>query len=232
MGIKENLEIINGWIESACERSDRKASEVKLLAVSKQVEVQRIKEAFDCGQKTFGENYVQEFVSKYEELSDMGDIDWHFIGHLQKNKVKYIIDKVSMIHSVDKISLAKEIDKRAGNLNITVPVLIEVNLGDEQSKSGIQESELEGFVEQLSELSSIDVCGLMALPPYSYNPEDSRKYFIRLRELRDSLKNSYNNLCELSMGMSGDFEVAIEEGATMVRVGTAIFGERPKKNEG
>lgn len=232
MGIKENLEIINGRIESACQRSGRKASDVKLLAVSKQVEAQRIKAAHDCGHKTFGENYVQEFISKFEELSDKGDIEWHFIGHLQKNKVKYIIDKVIMIHSVDKLSLAQEINKRAGNLNITIPVLIEVNLGDEQSKSGIQEGELEGFVEQISELGSIDVCGLMALPPYSDNPEDSRKYFIRLRELRDRLKNSYNILSELSMGMSGDFEVAIEEGATMVRVGTAIFGERPKKNEG
>lgn len=229
MGIKENLEIINEKIEKAAERSGRKSSDIKLLAVSKQVEADRIKEAVESGHLNFGENYVQEFLTKYEILSENKNIDWHFIGHLQKNKVKYIIDKVSLIHSVDKVSLAEEINKRAEKLGITIPILIEVNLGGEESKSGIQAGELGNFLEQVSPFQYIKLSGLMALPPYCENVEDSRSYFIKLRELRDSFNSSYNTLNELSMGMSHDFEVAVEEGATIIRVGTAIFGERPKK---
>ena len=228
MGIKNNLEIINEKIEKAAHRSGRKPSEIKLLGVSKQVESDRIKEAIKCGHFNFGENYVQEFLSKYEILSENKNIDWHFIGHLQKNKVKYIIDKVSLIQSVDKVSLAEEINKRAEKLGLKIPILIEINLGEEISKSGIEVSELSNFLEQLSTFNNVNVSGLMALPPFCENPEDSRKYFIKLRELRDSFNSSYNNLNELSMGMSSDYEIAIEEGATIVRVGTAIFGERPK----
>ncbi|NIP38064.1 MAG: YggS family pyridoxal phosphate-dependent enzyme [Candidatus Dadabacteria bacterium] len=229
MGIKEALEAINNKITKALEKSGRKASDITLLAVSKQVEAARIKEAIESGHRSFGENYVQEFVSKYEELSDYKDIDWHFIGHLQKNKVKYIIDKVSLIHSLDKLSLAEEINKRAEKLGITMPILVEVNLGGEASKSGIEPSELGSFLEQISVLEHIKLSGLMALPPYCENAEDSRKYFIKLRELRDGFNSSYTTLTELSMGMSHDYEIALEEGATIVRVGTAIFGERPKK---
>ncbi len=228
MGIKNNLEIINEKIEKAAQRSGMKFSDIKLLGVSKQVESDRIKEAIKCGHLSFGENYVQEFLSKYEILSENRDVDWHFIGHLQKNKVKYIIDKVSLIHSVDTISLAEEINKRAEKLGLKIPILIEINLGEEISKSGIEVSELSNFLEQLSTFNNVNVSGLMALPPFCENPEDSRKYFIKLRELRDSFNSSYNNFKELSMGMSSDYEVAIEEGATIVRVGTAIFGERPK----
>lgn len=229
MGIKEKLEVINERINRAAERSERNTSDITLLAVSKQVESGRIREAIDSEHLSFGENYVQEFVTKYDELSEHKNIDWHFIGHLQKNKVKYIIDKVSLIHSVDKVSLAGEINKRAEKLGIVMPILVEVNLGGEESKSGIEPDELGSFLEKLSELDNIRLSGLMALPPYCDNAEDSRKYFIKLRELRDNFISSYNTLNELSMGMSHDFEIAVEEGATIVRVGTAIFGERPRK---
>ncbi|HSG32389.1 MAG TPA: YggS family pyridoxal phosphate-dependent enzyme [Thermodesulfobacteriota bacterium] len=229
MGIKEKLEVINERINRAAERSERNTSDITLLAVSKQVESGRIREAIDSEHLSFGENYVQEFVTKYDELSEHKNIDWHFIGHLQKNKVKYIIDKVSLIHSVDKVSLAGEINKRAEKLGIVMPILVEVNLGGEESKSGIEPDELGSFLEKLSALDNIRLSGLMALPPYCDNAEDSRKYFIKLRELRDNFISSYNTLNELSMGMSHDFEIAVEEGATIVRVGTAIFGERPRK---
>jgi len=157
MGIKNNLEIINEKIEKAAQRSGMKFSDIKLLAVSKQVESDRIKEAIECGHLNFGENYVQEFISKYEILSENRDIDWHFIGHLQKNKVKYIIDKVSLIQSVDKVSLAEEINKRAEKLGLKIPILIEINLGEEISKSGIEVSELSNFLEQLSTFSNVNV---------------------------------------------------------------------------
>ncbi len=228
MGIKNNLELINEKIEKAAQRSGRKRSDIKLLGVSKQVDTDRIKEAIKCGHFNFGENYVQEFISKYETLSEYKDIDWHFIGHLQKNKVKYIIDKVSLIQSVDTISLAEEINKRAEKLGLQITILIEINLGEESSKSGIEISELDSFLEQIFAFDNLKISGLMALPPFCENAEDSRRYFIKLRELRDRFNSSYNNLNELSMGMSSDYEIAIEEGATIVRVGTAIFGERPK----
>ena len=228
MGIKNNLEIINEKIEKAAQRSGMKFSDIKLLGVSKQVESDRIKEAIKCGHFNFGENYVQEFISKYETLSEYKDVDWHFIGHLQKNKVKYIIDKVSLIQSVDKVSLAGEINKRAEKLGKKMPILIEINLEGESSKSGIEIDKLDIFLEQISVFDNLKISGLMALPPFCENAEDSRKYFIKLRELRDSFNSSYNNLNELSMGMSSDYEIAIEEGATIIRVGTAIFGERPK----
>jgi pyridoxal phosphate enzyme (YggS family) len=229
MGIKNNLEIINEKIDKAAERSGRKSTDIKLLGATKQVDVDRIKEAVECGHRCFGENYVQEFLSKYEVLSEYKDIDWHFIGHLQKNKVKYIIDKVSLIQSVDKVSLAEQINKRAENLGQKIPILIEVNMGGEDSKSGIGVKELGNFLELLSAFNNLKLSGLMALPPFCEDAEDSRKYFVKLRELRDSFNSSYNTLNELSMGMSHDFEIAVEEGATIVRVGTAIFGERPKK---
>ena len=228
MGIKNNLELINEKIEKAAQRSGRKRSDIKLLGVSKQVDSDRIKQAIKCGHFNFGENYVQEFISKYETLSEYKDIDWHFIGHLQKNKVKYIIDKVSLIQSVDTISLAEEINKRAEKLGLQITILIEINLGEESSKSGIEISELDSFLEQIFAFDNLKISGLMALPPFCENAEDSRRYFIKLRELRDRFNSSYNNLNELSMGMSSDYEIAIEEGATIVRVGTAIFGERPK----
>ena len=157
MGIKNNIEIINEKIEKAAQKSGMKFSDIKLLAVSKQVESDRIREAIKCGHFNFGENYVQEFLSKYEILSENKNIDWHFIGHLQKNKVKYIIDKVSLIQSVDKVSLAKEINKRAEKLGLKIPILIEINLGEESSKSGIEISELDNFLEQISVFDNLQL---------------------------------------------------------------------------
>ena len=228
MDLESNLRNINQRIKEAAERAGRDPYDIKLVAVTKRVESERIKQALALGIDTFGENYAQEFRDKCKVLSEQVDkkIEWHFIGQLQKNKVKYLVGKVEMIHSLDSLSVAKEINKRAESLEITVPVLIEVDTGGEESKGGITPTGLKIFLNELKELSSIEVQGLMTMPPYFDNIEMARPYFIRLRELRDDLLPSFPNLKQLSMGMSGDFEVAIEEGATIIRVGSAIFGER------
>lgn len=227
--IKKNLETIYDRINGAALASGRSPQNIKLLGVTKQVDNQKIITALQAGLRSFGENYVQEFISKYDSLPDkyLKKIEWHFIGHLQKNKVKYIINRVNLIHSVDKLSLAQEIDKRAINLKKKCPVLVEVNLGGEDSKSGVPVEHLENLLDEISTLNNLEVTGLMAIPPFFDNPERARPYFIKLRELRDIFSISYNSLKELSMGMSGDYEVAIQEGATIVRIGTAIFGQRP-----
>ena len=227
--IGKNLEKIYKAIETATALSERPPGTVKLLGVTKQVEAEKIIKALEAGLKNFGENYVQEFISKRDSIPEeySQEIDWHFIGHLQKNKVKYIVDNVSLIHSVDKFSLAQEIDKRSRNLGITSSVLIEVNLGGEESKSGISADKTEKLLEEISTLDNIKVEGFMTIPPFFENPEKARPFFAKLRELRDKLSISYNSLKELSMGMSGDYETAIQEGATIVRIGTAIFGQRP-----
>ena len=213
-------------LHKACERAGRDPSEVVLLGASKTVPPDRIREFYNCGLKVFGENRVQEFMKKWESLKAL-DIDWHFIGRLQSNKVKYILGKVSLIHSLDRESLAREISKRATALGTEQECLIEVNVGGEDTKGGISPSELERFTEFVISLGGIRIQGLMCIPPYREDPEEVRPYFARLRELRDSLSERLGiRLSELSMGMSHDFEVAIEEGATIVRVGTALFGER------
>ncbi len=213
-------------LHKACERAGRDPSEVVLLGASKTVSPDRIREFYNCGLKVFGENRVQEFMKKWESLKAL-DIDWHFIGRLQSNKVKYILGKVSLIHSLDRESLAREISKRATALGTEQECLIEVNVGGEDTKGGISPSELERFTEFVISLGGIRIQGLMCIPPYREDPEEVRPYFARLRELRDSLSEKLGiRLSELSMGMSHDFEVAIEEGATIVRVGTALFGER------
>lgn len=224
------LEIIQNRIDKAASVSGRSADSVKLLGVTKQVDVQKIITAVHAGLGRFGENYVQEFMAKYDmiPMENLQQIEWDFIGHLQSNKVKYVIDKVSLIHSVNKFSLAKEIDKRSEKLGKKSSVLLEVNLGGEDSKSGISEEKVEKLLEEISALRFVEVKGLMAIPPFFDDPYNSRPYFIKLRDLRDKLSISYNSLIELSMGMSADYEVAIEEGATIVRIGTAIFGERPR----
>ncbi len=228
MDLKSNLKNVIQRIQEAAERAGRDPHDIKLVAVTKRVETERIEQALALGIDMFGENYAQEFRDKAKILREQTDkkIKWHFIGQLQKNKVKYIVGKVELIHSLDSLSVAKEINKRAEGLEITVPVLIEVDTGGEESKGGITPSKLEEFLKELSGLSSVEVRGLMTMPPYFDNAEMARPYFSRLRELRDSLLASFPKLKELSMGMSGDFEVAIEEGATIVRVGSAIFGER------
>ena len=225
--IKENLEEVEARITRACERSGRERSEVTLISVSKTKPVEMLQEAYDAGSRDFGENKPQEIREKYPQLPT--DIRWHMIGHLQRNKIKYIIDKVCMIHSVDSIRLAEAINEEAKKHGIVMPVLIEVNVAEEESKFGVHLDEVESLIRQISELSNIQVQGLMTIAPFTENAEDNRIYFRKLRNLYVDIKdkNIDNvNMCNLSMGMTGDYEVAVEEGATMVRVGTGIFGAR------
>ncbi len=228
MDLESNLNSVIKRIERAAAKVGRDASEIKLVAVTKRVEPERVIEALEHGINTFGENYAQEFRDKYKVIDQTTDkeINWHFIGQIQKNKVKYIVGKASLIHSLDSLSVAQEINKRAESLGIKVSVLIEVDTGGEESKGGVISSNLEDFLNELSKLPAIDVQGLMTMPPYFDDKELARPYFLRLREIRDTFITTFPGLKELSMGMSGDFEIAIEEGATIIRVGTAIFGER------
>ncbi len=202
-------------------------NQVTLVAVSKTKPIDDIKMVYELGVRDFGENKVQELVDKYEKLPK--DIRWHMIGHLQTNKVKYIIDKVTLIHSVDSIKLAAEISRQAVKKNVTAHVLIEINTGDEESKFGVAYEEALPLIEEITKLPNIVVDGLMAVAPYVENSEENRQYFVKMRELYVDIieKNIDNvNMNVLSMGMSGDYLVAIEEGATHVRVGTGVFGER------
>ena len=228
MDIKQNIKAVKEKISKSAEMSGRSAGEICLVAVSKKVNTHRIVEAFKNGIRVFGENYAQEARDKFKIVEDrIGEKPaWHFIGKLQRNKVKYLVGKVDLIHSLDNLSVADEINKRALELGIDTSVLIEINSGSELSKGGIDFSESEDFIDQLSELKSIRIKGLMTMPPYFDDPEQSRMYFRDLRNLRDNLRMKYPNIEELSMGMSDDFEVAIEEGATIVRIGTSIFGPR------
>ncbi|SHK24033.1 YggS family pyridoxal phosphate-dependent enzyme [Thermocrinis minervae] len=213
-------------IEKACVRAGRDPSEVTLLGASKGVPPEKIKTFFECGLRIFGENRVQEFLKKYEELKEL-PIEWHFIGYLQSNKVKYIVDKVTLIHSVDRPSLVEEIEKRAQRLGKVQKVLVEVNVGEEETKGGVKEQELKPLVELILSQEHLKLEGLMCIPPYRENPEEVRPYFVKLRSLKDQLEKEFGiKLEHLSMGMSHDFEVAIEEGATIVRIGTALFGGR------
>lgn len=225
--VKENLQLVEEKIQVACERAGRKREEVTLIAVSKTKPVSMIQDAYDAGIRPFGENKVQEIVDKYDQLP--GDVDWHLIGHLQRNKVKYIVDKVKLIHSVDSVRLAEEISKEAVKKNVTVPILIQVNVAEEDTKFGLSCEETESMIRQIAALPQIKIKGLMTIAPFVENPEDNREIFRQLKKLSVdiSLKNIDNvSMGELSMGMTGDYEVAIEEGATMVRVGTGIFGAR------
>ena len=225
--IKDNLDLVEQNIKEACVRSGRERSAVKLIAVSKTKPVSLLQEAYVCGCRDFGENHVQEIVEKYDKLPK--DIRWHMIGHLQKNKVKYIIDKVCMIHSVDSYDLVREISKRALNAGIVMPILIEVNTGGEESKSGISPENTIDMIKRISILPGIEVHGLMTVPPIAKIPEDNRTFFRMLYKLSvDINEQKIDNIKmgELSMGMSGDYQTAIEENATFVRVGTAIFGAR------
>ena len=219
--IKERLESILERIEKAKQRSNNK--NVKLLAVSKSFGVEEIKEAYKAGQKYFGESKAKEFLEKYEALKDL-DITWDFIGQLQSNKVKYLIDKVNLIHSLYKESVLEEIKKRK---NFKVNVLIEVNIAREPTKGGLFEEELKSFTQKVLSVENVRLLGLMCIPPFFEDKEKSRPYFAKLRYLKEELEKEFNiALLELSMGMSNDFEVAIEEGSTIVRIGSAIFGER------
>jgi len=225
--LKDNLKNVQGEISSAIKRAGRNENEVTLIAVSKTKPVPMLEEIYAEGIRDFGENKVQELVDKYEKLPK--DIRWHMIGHLQTNKVKYIIDKAYLIHSVDSIKLAEVISKEAAKKNITASILIEVNVGEEDSKFGLDTTETIKFIEEVAKLPNIIVKGLMTVAPYVENPEENRMIFRTLKKLSVDIssKNIDNVIMEyLSMGMSGDFTVAIEEGASYVRVGTSIFGER------
>ena len=225
--VTENLKDVEAKIQAACDRAGRDRREVTLIAVSKTKPVEMIKEAIDCGINVFGENKVQELVSKYEEL-DKG-LEWHMIGHLQRNKVKMLPGRVKRIHSVDSIRLAEEIDKQFSNAGLIADILVEVNVAGEDSKFGIALDEVEEFLRKISQYSSIKVHGLMTIAPYVDDPEQNRTIFCDLRKkMVDINSKNIDNIYmdELSMGMTGDYEVAIEEGATYVRVGTGIFGSR------
>lgn len=224
--LKRNLEQVKQRIKSAAERAGRRAEDIKLVAVSKTKPVEMIKAVVELGQYDFGENYAQELRDKMAGISD-ARVRWHYIGSLQRNKVKYLVGKVALIHSIDSVSLIEEIEKRAGAQGIKVPILLEVKLSEEESKSGIEPSGLVSLAERALGSRAIELKGLMTMPPYFEDPEKARHYYIRLRQIRDELEKKLGvNLPELSMGMSNDFEVAIEEGASYIRVGTAIFGER------
>ncbi len=225
--IQQNIIDIEQRIAAAAQKSGRKREDILLLAVSKTIDVPRIKQAVDCGLKELGENRVQEILEKYDAMGK--DVCWHLIGHLQTNKVKYIIDKVKMIHSVESIKLAEEIDKRAKQSNVIMDILVEVNIADEQSKFGVTPKETLSFIKNIAFLDNIRIKGLMTVAPFVDNPEENRDCFRRMRQLLVDInaeKIDNVNMNVLSMGMSNDFEVAIEEGATIVRVGTNIFGKR------
>lgn len=227
MSIQANLQQIRECMNAACHRAGRNPAAVRLVAVSKTKPAALIEEAAAAGQNLFGENYVQEFLDKREAIKS--PVEWHFIGALQTNKVKYLPGKVRLIHSVDRLSLAREIDRQWAKIDAVADILIQVNLGMETTKAGAEEAELEALVRAAAALPRLRIRGLMALPPYLDDPEEVRPYFRRLRELAtavDALRIPGVTMTELSMGMSHDFEVAIEEGATLVRVGSAIFGER------
>ncbi len=225
--VKENLLQVQENIRKACEKSGRNPKEVTLIAVSKTKPVPMLKEAYEAGNREFGENKVQEIMDKYPVLPP--DIRWHMIGHLQRNKVKYIVDKVCLIHSVDSFRLAEEISAQAKKKRVEADILVEVNIAQEESKFGTSREEAFCLVEEIARLPHIHIKGLMTIAPFVENPEDNREYFRQIRQLSvDIMRKNIDNvsMSVLSMGMTGDYMVAIEEGATMVRVGTGIFGER------
>jgi PLP dependent protein len=223
--IAENLAVLRQKIEETCKRSGRKPDEVKLIAVSKYFGVDAITEAKNCGLTDFGENRAQELTLKFEKLGNT--VAWHFIGTLQKNKVKYAVNAAGLIHSVDSLELVEEIDLRAEKLAKVQKILLEVKTSEEETKSGLEtENEILSLVKRCSELKSIELKGLMTMAPLTEDANIIRKSFRDLFNLKDRINNKGYNLTELSMGMTSDFEIAIEEGATMIRIGSAIFGDR------
>ncbi len=225
--LEENIKSVKGSIKAICEKIGRPEDSVTLLGVTKTYEADVMNAAIAYGITDIAENKVQEIIRKYDEVNR--GVNWHLIGHLQSNKVKYIIDKVELIHSVDSFKLATEIDKRAGQIHKVQDVLIQINIQDEASKFGISPEALDPLLLQMSSLKNVRVCGLMYIAPIVDQPEHLRDDFKLMKKMFDELKNTpYENVkpIHLSMGMSSDYEVAIEEGATMVRVGTRIFGKR------
>jgi pyridoxal phosphate enzyme (YggS family) len=226
--LKYRLEKIRKRMKQAAIASGRSEADIQLVAVSKTRSKEQVLEAFETGVSVFGENYVQEAREKFKALYTH-PISWHFIGHLQSNKAKYVVTMFDLIHSVDSLRLAKELDKHAGNNRRIQKVLVQVNIAEEDSKSGVSARNTLPLIEEMSRLKNVAVKGLMTMPPYFNAPEKVRPFFKALRKLRDDIDRLHIpgvSMQELSMGMSGDFEVAIQEGATLVRIGTAIFGAR------
>lgn len=225
--IQENIKLVEENIKKACEKVGRDVNEVTLIAVSKTKPYTAIEEALPTGVRDYGENKVQELCDKYEILPK--DIKWHMIGHLQRNKVKYLVGKASLIHSVDSIRLAEQIEKEYAKTDKIANILIEVNMAQEESKFGITSEETEQLVREIAKFPHIRIKGLMTIAPYTDNPESNRVYFRNMKKLSVDIENkNIDNvsMSVLSMGMTGDYQVAVEEGATLVRVGTGIFGER------
>lgn len=225
--INDNLAHVEQEIQAACDRAGRNRNEITLIAVSKTKPVEMIYQVMEHGIRDFGENWVQELKEKTEIIQQ--PLHWHLIGHLQRNKVKYIVDRVAMIHSVDSYRLAEQIDMEARKKNCTVDILLEVNVAEEESKFGLKVEEVESVIRQIATLNQVRVKGLMTIAPFVANPEENRMVFRKLRQLSVDIKSkNIDNVCmdELSMGMTNDYQVAIEEGATLIRVGTAIFGQR------
>lgn len=228
--LKDNLLKVGENIEKTLEKTGRNKDDVTLVAVTKTVDIDTIEEALSLGVKNVGENRVQEMTEKYEKIGN--EAKWHMIGHLQSNKVKYIVDKVKLIHSLDRMSLAKEINKRAKKNNIVIDTLVQVNIAEEESKFGLKVEEVVPFIESIIPMQNIKIQGLMTIAPYAEDPEEIRYVFRELRKLKDNIeKRNYKNvnMNYLSMGMTNDYMVAIEEGANIVRIGSAIFGKRDYK---
>jgi pyridoxal phosphate enzyme (YggS family) len=226
--MKQNLISIQQRIEHSANKCGRDPKTIRLVAVGKTQTADRVREAICAGATIIGENYIQEAREKFDQLVDL-DVQWHFIGHLQSNKAKYAVRMFSLIHSVDSIKLAKELNKQAEKIGKRQNILVQVNIGDAPSKSGLAEKEAVEHIVRIAEMENLQIHGLMTMPPFFDDPERARPYFAALRRLRDSLASSAGlspDFKELSMGMTGDFEVAIDEGATLVRIGTALFGAR------
>jgi len=225
--IVENLERVREQIAGAAAKVGRAADEIELVAIAKTHPAEKVREAIDAGQTLFGESRVQEARAKIPELPS--NLRWHFVGHLQKNKIRHALPLFEMIHSADSLELAQDINRIAEEQGMHPRVLLEVNVGGEGSKFGFKSETLRAEMESLLALPRLSILGLMTIPPLAEEPEASRKYFVQLRKLRDRLQTEFHvDLAQLSMGMTEDFAVAVEEGATLVRVGTAVFGERSK----
>ncbi|RPJ78325.1 MAG: YggS family pyridoxal phosphate-dependent enzyme [Deltaproteobacteria bacterium] len=226
--LKKSIDLIQNRVKETAHLCGRNTNEIQLIAVTKKIQPELIREAIGCGLKTFGESYIQEAREKIASISD-SSISWHFIGHLQSNKAKYAVKLFNLIHTVDSIKLACELDRQAQKINKVQDILLQVNVGMESSKSGVSPDDLLDLAKAISRLQYLNVKGLMTLPPVYNSPEQVAPYFQNLRKLLDIIQNEKIpniDMKELSMGMTGDFEVAIREGATMIRIGTALFGER------
>jgi pyridoxal phosphate enzyme (YggS family) len=226
--IAENLERVRGQITQAAAKAGRSEDEIELVAITKTHPAERIREAVQAGQTLFGESRVQEARAKIPELPS--NLRWHFVGHLQKNKIRHALPLFELFHGIDSLALAQEMDRIAAEMGAHPRVLLEVNVAEEGSKFGFKEETLRSEIEALVDLPRLSIEGLMCIPPLGDEAEASRKFFVQLRELRNSLEKEFDlRLSHLSMGMTQDFWIAVEEGATLVRVGTAIFGQRPKR---